>query len=149
MREGSRLVLTLDVPAGGHHDLVLEISDTTAARARRRTPTGPGRRPSTPGGGPFPRWTGRWPTRDVRQSFAVLRGMTSADGGMVAASTMSLPERADQGRDYDYRYAWIRDQCYAGQAVAAYGPHTLLDSAVGFVSERLLDDGPGSGPPTR
>ena len=47
---------------------------------------------------------------------------------MVAAATMSLPERADAGRNYDYRYAWIRDQCYAGQAVAAGGADPLLDT---------------------
>ena len=61
---------------------------------------------------------------------------------MVAAATMSLPERAQAGRNYDYRYVWIRDQCYAGQAVAADGPHRLLDDAVDFVASRLLDDGP-------
>ncbi len=61
---------------------------------------------------------------------------------MVAATTMSLPERAGQGRNYDYRYAWIRDQCYTGQAVAVAGPHPLLDEAVRFVTERLLADGP-------
>ena len=71
--------------------------------------------------------------QDVRQSYAVLRGMTSSTGAMVAAATMSLPERADQGRNYDYRYAWIRDQCFAGQAVAACGAHPLLDDAVRFV----------------
>ena len=59
--------------------------------------------------------------RDARHAYAVLRGLTSAGGGMVAAATMSLPERAEAGRNYDYRYAWIRDQCYAGQAVAAGG----------------------------
>ena len=48
---------------------------------------------------------------------------------MVAAATTSLPERAEAGRNYDYRYVWIRDQCYAGQAVAAAGPHPLLDDA--------------------
>jgi len=37
---------------------------------------------------------------DARQSYAVLRGMTSASGAMVAAATMSLPERADRGSDY-------------------------------------------------
>ena len=61
---------------------------------------------------------------------------------MVAAATTSLPERARQGRNYDYRYVWIRDQCYAGQAVAAAGPHPLLDDAVRFVGDRLLADGP-------
>lgn len=55
---------------------------------------------------------------------------------------MSLPERAEQGRNYDYRYCWIRDQCYAGQAVAAAGAYPVLDDAVRFVSERVLADGP-------
>ena len=80
--------------------------------------------------------------RDARHSYAVLKGLTSAGGGMVAAATMSLPERAREGRNYDYRYVWVRDQCLTGQAVAKAGPHPLLDDAVRFVSERLLDDGP-------
>ncbi|MFD4878634.1 glycoside hydrolase family 15 protein [Streptomyces sp. NPDC058420] len=68
--------------------------------------------------------------------------MTSADGGMAAAATTSLPERSEEGRNYDYRYAWIRDQCYAGQAMAAAGQHALLDEAVRFVGARLHEDGP-------
>ena len=59
---------------------------------------------------------------------------------------MSLPERAKAGRNYDYRYVWIRDQCYTGQAIAADGPHPLLDDAVRFVAERILADGPGLKP---
>jgi len=79
--------------------------------------------------------------RDARHAYAVLSGLTSAGGGMVAAATMSLPERAREGRNYDYRYVWIRDQCFAGEAVAQAGPLGLLDDAVRFVSQRLLDDG--------
>jgi GH15 family glucan-1,4-alpha-glucosidase len=60
---------------------------------------------------------------------------------MVAAATMSLPERADNNRNYDYRYVWIRDQCYAGLAVASDGPHPLLHDALRFVTARLLTDG--------
>ncbi|HET9126303.1 MAG TPA: glycoside hydrolase family 15 protein [Solirubrobacteraceae bacterium] len=84
--------------------------------------------------------------RDARHSHAVLAGLTSADGGMVAAATMSMPERARQGRSYDYRYAWIRDQCMAGQAFARAGAVELLDGAVSFVGERLLADGPTLNP---
>ncbi|WP_369016226.1 glycoside hydrolase family 15 protein [Streptomyces hesseae] len=62
--------------------------------------------------------------RGARQSYAVLRGLTTRSGGMVAATT-SLPERAGEGRNNDYRYAWIRDLCIAGQAVAADGAHPL------------------------
>ena len=78
---------------------------------------------------------------DARHAYAVLHGLTSATGGMVAAATTSLPERLEGGRNYDYRYAWIRDQCYAGLAVAAHGPHPLLAGSVRFVTERLLADG--------
>src|SRR6185437_11993722 len=94
-------------------------------------------------------WTERLPElhsatapRDARHSYAVLSGLTSSAGGMVAAATMALPERARQGRNYDYRYAWIRDQCFAGQAIAKAGPMPLMDDAVRFVIERLLADGP-------
>jgi hypothetical protein len=83
---------------------------------------------------------------DVRHSYAVLRGMTSADGGMVAAATMSMPERSEADRNYDYRYAWIRDQCYAGEAAARSEAWPLLDRAADFVAARLLDDGPSLKP---
>jgi GH15 family glucan-1,4-alpha-glucosidase len=65
---------------------------------------------------------------------------------MVAAATTSLPERAEEGRNYDYRYVWIRDQCYAGQAAAAAGAFGLLDDAVRFVTARLAEDGGGLRP---
>ena len=140
-RSGRMLHTTITVPEGGHHDLILEIADTAlgdeppdADRAWQGTETA---------------WREALPAlqdtvapRDARHAYAVLRGLTSSGGGMVAAATMGLPERAAEGRNYDYRYVWIRDQCYAGQAVAADGAHPLLDDAVQFVSERLLADGP-------
>ena len=80
--------------------------------------------------------------RDVAHACAVLTGMTSARGGTVAAATMSLPERAEQGRNYDYRYAWIRDQCMLGQAAATVDALSLVDLSCDFVAQRLSDDGP-------
>jgi alpha,alpha-trehalase len=63
---------------------------------------------------------------------------------MVAAATTSLPERAETGRNYDYRYAWIRHQCFAGPAVAAAGGGPLLDQTVRFVTARPLPQWPVS-----
>jgi GH15 family glucan-1,4-alpha-glucosidase len=80
--------------------------------------------------------------RDARHAYAVLRGLTASTGAMVAAATTALPERMEGGRNYDYRYAWVRDQCYMGLAVAAHGPHPLLDGTVRFLTERILADGP-------
>jgi hypothetical protein len=135
----------LTVPRGGHHDLVLEISDAP--------PDGGLGEPGERWRASEAAWAGALPpvhnvlaARDATHACAVLTGMTSPDGGMVAAATTSLPERAEAGRNYDYRYAWIRDQCYTGQAAAAAGAIPLLDSAVRFVSERLHDDGPALAP---
>ena len=84
-------------------------------------------------------------TRSSRTVSAVsswMRGLTGVGGGMVAAATTSLPERSEAGRNYDSRYVWIRDQCFAGLAAAAARAYLLLDDAVRFVDARLLEDGP-------
>lgn len=142
-RAGGRrfLQLSLTVPPGDHRDLVLEIG------------TSPPRDGPAEAGQLWHVTRAQWEQavpslhrtlapRDARHSLVVLRGMTSAAGGMVAAATTSLPERAEEGRNYDYRYAWIRDQSYAGQAAAAAGGWSILDDAVRFVCERLHADGP-------
>jgi hypothetical protein len=138
-RDGG-LGLTLTLAEGAAHDFVLALHTGDAGD--------PGD-PERLWGATEAAWAARVPdlrfehaTRDARHACAVLTGLTSASGAMVAAATMSLPERARAGRNYDYRYAWIRDQCYAGQAAAASGAAGLLDAGVGFVGARLLDDGP-------
>ena len=135
----------LTVGPGEGHDLVLEISDEPLPDELPR--------PDRLWSGTLESWRSQVPgldrtlsPADARHSYAVMRGLTSAGGGMVAAATTSLPERAETGRSYDYRYVWIRDQCFAAQAVAAEGPHPLLDDAVSFVTARLLDDGPKLAP---
>lgn len=136
------LALTVTLPAGGHHDLILELSD----RPLDTRPPDPGEAWAAT----EETWSTVVPScddliaaRDARHAYAVLRGLTSGSGAMVAAATTSLPERLEGGRNYDYRYAWIRDQCYAGLAVAAHGPHPLLDGTIRFLTERILADGPG------
>ncbi len=130
---------------GEHHDFVLEVSDAAlpselpdpdelweATANMWSEVTGDTSASASP--------------RDASQAIAVLRGLTEEGGGMVAAATMSLPERAEEGRNYDYRYAWIRDQCYAGLAASTLGGHPLTADAVSFVAARILEDGPGLKP---
>ena len=135
------LAMTLRLDAGQHHDFVLEISDrpfddrvTRADEAWQAT--------EEAWSSIVPSCEGLIAVRDARQAYAVLAGLSSRSGPMVAAATTSLPERLNGVRNYDYRYAWIRDQCYAGLAVASHGPHPLLDNAVRFITERLHADGP-------
>jgi alpha,alpha-trehalase len=140
-RRGGPLVAEIDLAPGEAIDLVLELSDRVLPD---ELPV-PGRCwESTEAAWDLavPELGNCLAPRDAEVAMAVLHGLTSTSGGMAAAATMSLPERAREGRNYDYRYAWIRDQCYAGRSVAAHNHFPLLDSAVSFVSSRLLADGP-------
>ncbi len=137
---GKALELELRLEEGAEHDLVLVLAlDEDGVEPPA---------PDAAWSGTEAAWHERVPDleltvarRDARHAYAVLTGLTSSGGGTVAAATMSLPERARKGRNYDYRYVWIRDQCYTGQAVAKAGPYPLLDGAVRFVRDRLLDHG--------
>jgi alpha,alpha-trehalase len=135
------LTMTVTLDAGQSHDLVLELSDRELPGA----PPDPGHAwaaTQEAWSQVAPDCSGLIAVTDARHAYAVLRGLTGGSGAMVAAATTSLPEHMRAGRDYDYRYAWIRDQCYAGLAVAAHGPHPLLAGTIRFVTERVLADGP-------
>jgi GH15 family glucan-1,4-alpha-glucosidase len=139
--DGGGLETVIRVAAGGHHDLVLEISERPL-RARPKPPDELWHSTRRAWTNAVPPIEGTVADRDARHAYAVLAGLTSQHGGMVAGATTCLPERAEAGRDYDYRFAWIRDQAYAGQAVASLGPHPLLTRALDFVADRIAEDGP-------
>jgi GH15 family glucan-1,4-alpha-glucosidase len=139
------LVLDLVVGPDRRHDLVLEIGADDLPH-EPEPPDELWRRTQQAWRAAVPRLPQALGARDARHAVAVLTGLTSTDGGMVAAATTSLPERADEGRNYDYRFAWIRDQCFAGLAAVRAGLDDLADAAVDFVSRRLLADGAGLRP---
>ena len=57
-------------------------------------------------------YDGQW-SEAVRSSLTVLKGLTYyPTGGIVAAATTSLPESLGGGRNWDYRYCWLRDATF-------------------------------------
>jgi GH15 family glucan-1,4-alpha-glucosidase len=101
-----RLELTLDLNAGSHRDLVLELittGSTHAGSSETPDPESLWRTTEDAWRKSVPECSEIVARRDVRRSYAVLRGLTGPEGGTVAAATTSLPERSDGNRNYDYR----------------------------------------------
>ena len=58
----------------------------------------------------------------VRRSLLVLRALTHGEtGGIVAAPTASLPEGFGGGRNWDYRYTWLRDAALTIEVLVDHG----------------------------
>jgi GH15 family glucan-1,4-alpha-glucosidase len=80
-------------------------------------------------------WSGRCTydgeyREEVLTSLRVLKAMTVAEtGALVAAPTTSLPEDLGGVRNWDYRYAWIRDSVLSLDALLLGG---YTDEALAF-----------------
>jgi GH15 family glucan-1,4-alpha-glucosidase len=94
---------------------------------------------------------GEWREAIVR-SLITLKALTyRPTGGIVAAPTTSLPEALGGGRNWDYRYCWLRDATLTLQALMLGGYHEealdwrdwLLRAVAGDPAELQIMYGPG------
>ncbi|MGH7778020.1 MAG: glycoside hydrolase family 15 protein [Candidatus Dormibacterales bacterium] len=70
----------------------------------------------------------------VVQSAIVLKGLTNAPtGAIAAAATTSLPESLGGGRNWDYRYSWVRDSTFSARSLAEIGCYAEADGFRRFI----------------
>jgi pentatricopeptide repeat protein len=79
----------------------------------------------------------------IRSAITLKLCMHEETGAIVAAMTTSIPEHADSGRNWDYRYCWLRDAYYVVQALNRLGAVDILENYLGYL--RNIVDRAGGG----
>jgi GH15 family glucan-1,4-alpha-glucosidase len=83
-----------------------------------------------------------WQTVVIRAAITLKLCAYEETGAIVAALTTSIPEHADSGRNWDYRYCWLRDGYYVVQALNRLGATDILENYLGYL-RNIVDQADG------
>ena len=84
-----------------------------------------------------------WQEAVIRAAITLKLCAYEETGAIVAAMTTSVPEFPESGRNWDYRYCWIRDAYYVVRALNRLGAVDILENYLGYL--RNLVDNSGGG----
>ncbi|MCA0422781.1 MAG: glycoside hydrolase family 15 protein, partial [Proteobacteria bacterium] len=83
-----------------------------------------------------------WQQAVIRSAIALKLCQHEETGAIVAALTTSIPEHAGSGRNWDYRYCWLRDAYYTVQALNRLGALDVLEGYLSYL-RNIVDNAKG------
>jgi hypothetical protein len=85
-----------------------------------------------------------WQDAVIRAAITLKLCANDDTGGIVAALTTSIPEAASTGRNWDYRFCWLRDAAFTVQALNRLGATRTMENFCRYLTGAVLADA-GSG----
>ena len=79
-----------------------------------------------------------WQEAVIRAAITLKLCVYEETGAIVAAMTTSVPEFPESGRNWDYRYCWMRDAYYTVRALNRLGAVDILENYLGYL-RNLVD----------
>ena len=83
------------------------------------------------------KYHGQYASTVTRSALALKLLLFSPSGAIAAAATTSLPEKVGGRKNYDYRYAWVRDASYTLHAFLWLGQLPESQAALSWLLRRL------------
>ena len=82
-----------------------------------------------------------WQEATIRAAITLQLCTYDDNGSVLAAPTTSIPEAAGSGRNWDYRYCWLRDAYFTVQAMNRLGATGAMEAFLRYLDEVVAREG--------
>ena len=74
-----------------------------------------------------------WQDAVIRAAITLQLNVFEDTGAVVAAMTTSIPESPNSGRNWDYRFCWLRDAYFVVNALNSLGATRTMERYLGYI----------------
>lgn len=85
----------------------------------------------------------QWQDAVIRAAITLKMSLFEDTGAIVAAMTTSIPESAHSGRNWDYRYCWLRDAFFVVRALNSLSEVGTMEDYLRWLANIVVKAGEG------